>query len=50
MQQIDLNVEEKNTSSFTTHKQGLVRWPSIQAFGGHALCMVFFRYFHSSEL
>ena len=42
MQQINLNVEEENTSSFGTHKQGLVRWPSIQAFGGHALCMVFF--------
>ena len=50
MQQIDWNVEEENTSSFGTHKQGLVRWPSIQAFGGHALCMVFFHYFHSSEL
>ena len=50
MQQIDLNDEEKNTSSFSTHKQGLVRWPSIQAFGGHVLCTVFFHYFHSSEL
>ena len=50
MQQIDVKVEEENTSSFGTHKPGLVRLPSIRAFGGHALCMVFSHYFQWSEL